>query len=411
MTNKQIGGVAGTEEIVGVREQFFDELGREEQEGVRSSLVPSVKETRDRLVARRCRVRIPAQSETASPSRSFHGVIWLAGCFLLAGFLAFRGSSSFPSHRLTSPRKVADASSVHSANIEDIRLGQRVIGTNPLRDAHDAAAPDPDPATWRSIELRMTKNNGKLAKIALLRPTDWLRQAGARAGAEIDLNLPEMGVVGPATVVSVKACAPIADGPGNVVTGTFCHEPDDNLVDVRLDGLDTPIGCTETHPFWSSDRRAFVPAGKLKVGEHVKADDGRSIAVVSIRHRDRESLVYNLEVHGQHVYQVSELGILVHNSCQDVLMPNGNPIGTQGSTPGIQELPGGINEAQGLFNQLSQGGTPINAPTYPGTAIQPPEGGFIGIRPISGSGGPAIDINVPDIPINKIHFTRGGPAP
>jgi hypothetical protein len=59
-------------------------------------------------------------------------------------------------------------------------------------------------------------------------------------------------------------------------------------------------------------------------------------------------------------------------------------------------------------NDLTAGGTPIDKPGYPGTAMRPPEGGFIGLRPVSTSGDPAIDVNVPSVPdIKKIHFPPG----
>ena len=88
----------------------------------------------------------------------------------------------------------------------------------------------------------------------------------------------------------------------------------------------------------------------------------------------------------------------------DILMPGGQPIGTPGSRPGYQDVPGGSQEAQDLYDQLTQGGTPSTPPIYPGTGSKLPGGGWVGIRPQSKSGGPAIDVNIPGIPITKIHF-------
>ena len=65
-------------------------------------------------------------------------------------------------------------------------------------------------------------------------------------------------------VLALKPCPPIQPGPGQVVTATFKHEPDDNVLDVRVEGLAEPIGVTDTHPFWSEDRQAFVAVGKLR---------------------------------------------------------------------------------------------------------------------------------------------------
>ena len=95
------------------------------------------------------------------------------------------------------------------------------------------------------------------------------------------------------------------------------------------------------------------------------------------------------------------------NTPTEILMPGGKLIGQPGTTPGIQTLPGGTQGAQDLFNQLSQGGTVINHPGYPGTLVQlPNNGGVVGIRPMSGSGDSAIDVNIPGLKgiVDKIHF-------
>lgn len=91
---------------------------------------------------------------------------------------------------------------------------------------------------------------------------------------------------------------------------------------------------------------------------------------------------------------------------QDIVTPGGNPIGSPGNDPGVRLPPAGLNAAQDLFGQLSQGCSAY-AGSYPGQAVTTPSGGFIGLRPVSGMGDPAIDINVPEIPrgiIDKIHF-------
>jgi hypothetical protein len=94
---------------------------------------------------------------------------------------------------------------------------------------------------------------------------------------------------------------------------------------------------------------------------------------------------------------------------KEILTPGGVPIGTpNGSDETTRNLPGGQQAAEDLYGQLSQGGTPANSPTYPGSAVTLPGGGFVGIRPgsASTSGVPAIDINIPGIDIGKIHFPQ-----
>jgi hypothetical protein len=89
---------------------------------------------------------------------------------------------------------------------------------------------------------------------------------------------------------------------------------------------------------------------------------------------------------------------------QDLLMPNGQPIGTAGSKAAIREVPGGQQEAEDLFNNLTVGGSPVSAPTYPGRMIDLPGGGRVGIRLMSKSGPPTMDVDIPGIPIKKIKF-------
>src|SRR5262245_38837385 len=87
-----------------------------------------------------------------------------------------------------------------------------------------------------------------------------------------------------------------------------------------------------------------------------------------------------------------------------ILMPGGQPVGAPGTRPEIRELPGGSSAAQSMFNQLSQGGTPHTPPNYSGTGTNLPSGGWVGLRPVSKSGPPTIDVNVPGVPIDKIKF-------
>ncbi|HEX4142880.1 MAG TPA: hypothetical protein VHY91_04960 [Pirellulales bacterium] len=57
-----------------------------------------------------------------------------------------------------------------------------------------------------------------------------------------------------------------------------------------------------------------------------------------------------------------------------------------------------------MFNDLTKGGTLVARPTHPGQLFRLPGGGMVGMRPISKSGPPTIDVNIPGIPIRKIKF-------
>jgi hypothetical protein len=90
---------------------------------------------------------------------------------------------------------------------------------------------------------------------------------------------------------------------------------------------------------------------------------------------------------------------------QDILVPAGGPIGTPslGGDETIRDVPGGQVAALEIYNQLASGGTPYRG-RYPGTAVEFPDGGFVGIRGAD-TDNPIIDINLPGIPeVTKLHF-------
>jgi hypothetical protein len=88
----------------------------------------------------------------------------------------------------------------------------------------------------------------------------------------------------------------------------------------------------------------------------------------------------------------------------EILQPGGELIGTPGTSTGIRELPGNQREAEELYERLSAGGREAAPPGYSGRAVELPDGGFVGLRLESKSGGPAIDVNIPGIEITRIHF-------
>ena len=81
-------------------------------------------------------------------------------------------------------------------------------------------------------------------------------------------------------------------------------------------GLKDPLVCTGQHPFWSEDRQDYVSAAHFRPGERVRTLKGGTAPVLAVEMQPGAAAVYNLEVHGEHVYHVSELGLLVHNVCE-----------------------------------------------------------------------------------------------
>lgn len=89
---------------------------------------------------------------------------------------------------------------------------------------------------------------------------------------------------------------------------------------------------------------------------------------------------------------------------EDVLMPDGQPIGSPGTDETIREVPGGAEAAEDIFFRLARGGTDITPEGHNGILVSLPGGGHVGIRPQSKSGDPAVDVNLPGIPFEKMHF-------
>jgi hypothetical protein len=65
---------------------------------------------------------------------------------------------------------------------------------------------------------------------------------------------------------------------------------------------------------------------------------------------------------------------------------------------------GSETELQSTFDTLTSGGSPIEWPGYKGTVIERSDGVQVGIRSGSKSGGPTIDVRMPDGTIQKVHI-------
>ncbi|TWT84862.1 hypothetical protein CA13_63430 [Planctomycetes bacterium CA13] len=205
--------------------------------------------------------------------------------------------------------------------IEDVPLGARVPTKNPRPWEYDDSLPDPDEETWSKVIFTVERKDGQMVDAEILRPTSWLTANGIEAGALLPINLPELEVHGEAFVESIEPCPLIAAGEGSVVTARFVTRQVDRVASIEILGpngqIETLTGTT-VHPIWSVDRQDWVELAELHEGEMLQAATGIA-AVLSVTVHDRTTPVYNNEVHGEHVYQVGELGLLVHNACPDAL--------------------------------------------------------------------------------------------
>jgi hypothetical protein len=200
--------------------------------------------------------------------------------------------------------------------IEQIPLGARIPTKNPKPWEYDDSLPEPDQATWAKVSITMHRNDGGIVDAELLRPRWWIAQHNIVAGKLLPMNIEELQVHGSAIVTSIDECPEIAGGEGRVVTATFKTREVNTIVRAEIigpDGTIEKIEGTPIHPIWSVDRNDWVPLGELIEGETLQASNGIA-TVLSLALVTCSVPVYNIEVHGEHVYQVGELGLLVHNA-------------------------------------------------------------------------------------------------
>ena len=90
----------------------------------------------------------------------------------------------------------------------------------------------------------------------------------------------------------------------------------------------------------------------------------------------------------------------------DVLKPGGQNVGEPGNSSGVRVLPGGEEEARELFDRLTKdkGGQDITPDEHVGQVVRLPNGSIIGLRPVSKSGPPTIDIKIPGLGIRELKF-------
>jgi hypothetical protein len=195
-----------------------------------------------------------------------------------------------------------------------VPIGARVPTKNPNRFEVDPQ-PEPEQATWAKLSVTVERSDGGIVDAEIIRPRSWILASGLCAGRMLPLNLPELEVSGLALVTAIDDCPPIADGEGSVVTARFVTREVHVVASVDVLGADGSVETitgTTIHPVWSVDRQEWVPLAELADGERLQGLDGLAV-VLGVTLSRVSQPVYNIEIHGEHVYQVGELGVLVHN--------------------------------------------------------------------------------------------------
>ncbi len=155
--------------------------------------------------------------------------------------------------------------------------------------------------------------------------TDWIKKKGYYVGAVVNLDLPEQGISGPFKITSIKHIIPqkkpvdedeTDDYGYKPVTALFNHQSD-AVYNITFDDRET-IGVTYQHPIFSVTAGDWRLAGELEVGEKVLTKEGEA-TVTNTEKKGGSELVYNLEVKDFHNFLVGNEGVVVHNSCWDIV--------------------------------------------------------------------------------------------
>jgi RHS repeat-associated protein len=196
--------------------------------------------------------------------------------------------------------------------IEDVQLGDRVPSRNPTSNERFDSVYRPNYTGCKIIRMEVQHRNGSIVDVQLLRSPEWIRRNGMYTGAVVDLQFTEIEVHAVGRVVSIVDGPEIAPGEGAVVTGCFITRQGSGLVRVTFEDGTELVG-TATHPIWSPLHWDWRGLGHFAPGEFVKTRAGVARVVSTEEVADHEPL-YNIEVDGEHVYEVTALGILAHNN-------------------------------------------------------------------------------------------------
>ena len=202
--------------------------------------------------------------------------------------------------------------------IQAVPLGARVPRVNPRPWEFDASRNEPNSGDSVKLTLMHRRPDGTMLNVEMLRPKAELERIGAKIGSQVALNFNDLLAGGMATIEAIEPCPPIAPGEGNVVTARIVTRMATELLEVELVG-GVRFSGTPIHPVWSVDADDWVPMEALQPGDRLLGDDG-PVEIISVRKYRTAESVYNLEIHGDHVYQITELGILVHNACDSKIL-------------------------------------------------------------------------------------------
>jgi RHS repeat-associated protein len=126
------------------------------------------------------------------------------------------------------------------------------------------------------------------------------------------------------------------------------------------------LSVTTNHPFYVNSGPGittpqWVAAGDLRVGDHLRTEDGRDVAVTELRYHTGYAHVYTLTVANDHDFFVGTGGenVLVHNSLFDGTCPVGRPVNSDWNISSLR------TRGKVIEGRYIPPGNVITIPTYP----------------------------------------------
>ncbi|WP_372899346.1 hypothetical protein, partial [Stieleria sp.] len=107
--------------------------------------------------------------------------------------------------------------------IEQLRVGQRVLGENPLIERDDACLLEPDWSQYVAVTAKVFKRDGDVLELTTLKPDIWLKRNNVRVGKRTLMDIPVADAHNEALITAINPNPDIQPGPGRVILSTFRH--------------------------------------------------------------------------------------------------------------------------------------------------------------------------------------------
>ena len=182
------------------------------------------------------------------------------------------------------------------------------------------------------------------------------------------------------------------------VLATMPHT--DQLLTLRTSSGE--IVTTEDHKYWNQTDQAWQESQDLDPGDRLLSADGEGVTVEGLDWTSTHTTsAFDLDVADLDSFYVGdgEESVLVHNcGVDDILSGLG-----RGRQPHVRTV-GSDAQLQSVFDELTEGATPISGRSYDGVWMLRSDGVEVGLRNASRTGGRTIDIVRPDGTRTVVHI-------